>query len=83
MRVVIDINVLVSALIVPAGPPAAVVRMWLEGKFTLPTCAELIQPHKAGRLVNQLRKLANDIDLPIPTTITCWLCPKRARLITS
>jgi hypothetical protein len=81
MRVVIDINILVSALIVPTGQPAAVIRMWLDGKFTLLTCtthvnelratlhkprvAELIKPYKAGRLVNQVRKLAEDID-PLP-----------------
>ncbi len=66
MRVVIDINILVSALIVPAGQPAAVIGMWLDGKFTPLTCAthvnelrstlhkpriaDLIEPHKAGRL---------------------------------
>lgn len=81
MRVVIDINILVSALIVPTGQPAAIIRMWLDGKFTLLTCAthvnelratlhkprvaDLIEPHKAGRLVNQVRKLAEDID-PLP-----------------
>ena len=81
MRVVIDINILVSALIVPTGQPAAVIRMWLDGKFTLLTCAThvnelratlhkpriapLIEPHKAGRLVNQVKKLAEDID-PLP-----------------
>ena len=81
MRVVIDINILVSALIVPTGEPAAVIRMWLDGKFTLLTCAThvnelratlhkprvaaLIRPYKAGRLVNQVKKLAEDID-PLP-----------------
>ena len=81
MRVVIDINILVSALIVATGQPAAVIRMWLDGKFTLLTCAthvnelratlhkpriaELIKPHKAGRLLNQVRKLAEDVD-PLP-----------------
>ena len=81
MRVVIDINILVSALIVPTGQPAAVIRMWLDGKYTLLTCAmhvdelratlhkprvaELIKPYKAGRLVNQVRKLAEDVD-PLP-----------------
>jgi hypothetical protein len=81
MRVVIDINILVSALIVPTGQPAAVIRMWLDGKFTLLTCAthvdelratlhkprvaELIKPYKAGHLVNQVRKLAEDVD-PLP-----------------
>jgi putative PIN family toxin of toxin-antitoxin system len=78
MRVVIDTNILVSALIAPAGKPAAIIRAWLDGKFTLLTCAghvdklcstlqkprvaELINPHKAGRLVNQIKRLAEDID---------------------
>jgi len=81
MRVVIDTNILVSALIAPASKPAAIVDAWLDGKFTLLTCAthveelratlhkprvaELIKPYKAGRLVNQVRKLAEDID-PLP-----------------
>jgi len=77
MRVVLDTNILVSALISPAGPPAAIYSAWEAGKFTLVTCAEhleelratlrkptvaeLIKPHKAGRLVNQIRKLAEEI----------------------
>src|SRR5580693_1936748 len=81
MRVVIDINILVSALIVPTGQPAAVIRLWLDGKFALLTCAthvdelratlhkpriaELIKPYKAGRLINQLKKLAQNVD-PLP-----------------
>jgi uncharacterized protein len=81
MRVVLDTNILVSAVIAPAGKPAAIVRAWLDGKFTLLSCAahvdelratlqkprvaELIKPHRAGRLVNQIRKLAEDVgDLP-------------------
>ena len=81
MRVVLDTNIIVSALIAPAGKPAAVIRAWLDGKFTLLTCAaqvdelrstlqkprvaERIKPHKAGRLVNQIKKLAENID-PLP-----------------
>jgi hypothetical protein len=81
MRVVLDTNILVSALIAPAGKPAAIFNAWAAGKFTLLTCgtqldelrvtlhkprvAELIKPHKAGRLVNQVKKLAEDID-PLP-----------------
>lgn len=77
MRVVLDTNILVSALIAPAGNPAAIYKAWEQGKFTLVTCAEhldelratlqkpkvanLIKPYKAGRLVNQIRKLAEDI----------------------
>ena len=81
MRVVLDTNIIVSALISPAGKPAAIVDAWLDGQFTLLTCAThldelrstlhkprvaaLIEPHKAGRLVNQVKKLAENID-PLP-----------------
>ena len=81
MRVVLDTNIIVSALIAPAGKPAAIIDAWLDGKFTLLTCAahvdelrsalekqrvaELVKPHKAGRLVNQVKNLAEDID-PLP-----------------
>jgi putative PIN family toxin of toxin-antitoxin system len=81
MRVVLDTNILVSAMITSAGNPAAILNAWLDGKFTLltsvehvdelratlqkPRVAELIKPHKAGRLVNQIKKLAVDIgELP-------------------
>src|SRR5271169_6723889 len=77
MRVVLDTNIIVSALIAPAGKPAAIVDSWLDGKFTLLTCAahvdelratlqkpsvaELIKPYNAGRLVNQIKRLAQDV----------------------
>lgn len=81
MRAVLDTNILVSAMITSAGNPAAIVNAWLDGKFTLltsvqhvdelratlqkPRVAELIKPHKAGRLVNQIKKLAVDVgELP-------------------
>ncbi len=81
MRVVLDTNILVSAMITSAGNPAVIVNAWLDGRFTLLSCAahidelratfekprvaELIKPHKAGRLVNQIRKLAEDVgELP-------------------
>jgi hypothetical protein len=77
MRVVLDTNILVSALISPAGHPAAIYDAWEDGKFILLTCAEqldelratlqkpriaeLIRPHGAGRLVNQIKELAEEI----------------------
>jgi uncharacterized protein len=77
MRVVLDTNILVSALISPVGHPATIHDAWEDGKFALLTCAEqldelratlrkprvaaLIKPHKAGRLVNQIKKLAGEI----------------------
>jgi uncharacterized protein len=77
MRVVLDTNILVSAMITSAGNPAVIVNAWLDGRFTLLSCAAhieelratfekprvavLIKPHKAGRLVNQIRKLAEEV----------------------
>jgi len=77
MRVVLDTNILVSALIAAAGNPAAIYNAWENGKFTLLTCAEqldelratlqkprvadLIKPYNAGRLVNQIKKLAEAV----------------------
>ncbi|HEY2547854.1 MAG TPA: putative toxin-antitoxin system toxin component, PIN family [Candidatus Acidoferrum sp.] len=77
MRVVLDTNILVSALIAPAGFPAAIYNAWEQGQFLLLTCAEhldeirstlqkprianLIRPYKAGRLINQIKKLALQI----------------------
>ena len=82
MRVVLDTNILISALISPSGKPAAIYNAWAEGKFALLTCAdqldelratlakprvaELIKPYRAGRLVNQIRKLAEDVG-PLPS----------------
>jgi len=81
MRVVLDTNILVSALLVQLGYPAAIYRAWLEGHFSLLTCAEQldelkatlhkpaiaarIKPYKAGRLVNALKELAEIIG-PLP-----------------
>ena len=81
MRVVLDTNILVSSLMAQGGHPAAVYRAWQEGYFTLLTCAEQlvelratlrkpsiaerIKPYKAGRLVNEMKQLAEDVaELP-------------------
>ncbi|MFZ0678069.1 putative toxin-antitoxin system toxin component, PIN family [Candidatus Binatus sp.] len=78
MRVVLDTNILISALIIQTGNPAAIYRGWQEGHFTVLTCAEhldelratlrkpaiaeRIKPYKAGSLVNELKKLAECVD---------------------
>jgi putative PIN family toxin of toxin-antitoxin system len=74
MRVVLDTNILISALLIQVGHPAAIYRAWQEGAFALVVCAEQldelraalrkptiaarIKPYHAGRLVNQLKDLA-------------------------
>lgn len=81
MRVVLDTNILVSALMAPAGNPAAIYTAWQDGRFTLLTCAEQldelratlqkpavaerIKPYKAGRLVNELKNFA-EMTGPLP-----------------
>ena len=81
MRVVLDTNILISALLVQTGHSAAIYLAWQEGYFTLLVCAEQldelratfrkpgiaarIKPYKAGRLVNQLTRLAEVVD-PLP-----------------
>jgi putative PIN family toxin of toxin-antitoxin system len=77
MRVVLDTNILVSALLAQSGHPAAIYRAWQQRYFTLLVCAQQleelratlhkpavaarIKPHRAGRLVNQLKELAMNI----------------------
>ncbi len=81
MRVVLDTNILVSALMAPAGNPAAIYTAWQDGRFALLTCAEQldelratlqkpavaerIKPYKAGRLVNELKNFA-EMTGPLP-----------------
>ena len=81
MRVILDTNILISALLVQGGPPGAIYRAWIEGCFTLLTCAdqlaemratlrkptlaERIKPHDAGRLMNDLKHFAEGVD-PLP-----------------
>ncbi len=74
MHVVLDTNILISALLVRQSRPATICHFWREGRFTLLTCQEQldelrvtlrkpaiaarIKPYEAGRLVNELRSFA-------------------------
>lgn len=74
MRVVVDTNILISALLLSTGNPAEIYRAWVSGRFSLVSCEEQIsefratlekpalagriRPYRAGRLVNQIRRLA-------------------------
>lgn len=77
MRVVLDTNILVSALLVQGGYSGTIYSAWRERYYALLTCAEqidelhavlrkpalavLIKPYRAGRLINELRDLAETI----------------------
>jgi hypothetical protein len=79
MRVVLDTNILVSALMIGSGHPAEIYLAWHVGRFTLlkcreqleelratlrkPALRERIRPHVAGRLVNDLKQLAEVLAL--------------------
>ena len=43
MRVVLDVNVLVAALLSPTGPPARIVQLCLDGAFELVHSPHLIE----------------------------------------
>ena len=74
MRVILDTNILVAALISPSGPPAAILQAFLDERFALVTCEpqleeirrvtreaglrKRIKQSEAGTLVNELRALA-------------------------
>lgn len=74
MRVILDTNILIAALISPSGPPAAILQAFLDERFMLATCEPQIEefrrvmrepdlrkrvkPAEAGTLVNELRALA-------------------------
>jgi putative PIN family toxin of toxin-antitoxin system len=81
MLVVLDTNILISALLVETSQPARLIELWRDGRFTLLTAApqleeltrvtrypkirDRLNPALAGRLVNELRCLANIVtDLP-------------------
>ena len=84
MRLVIDTNVLLSALLSATSPPAQLLTLWRNGKFDLLTSPEQIDeikhvtrypkirsrlnPALAGRLVNRLRDLAIVIE-KLPKTV--------------
>ena len=78
MRLVIDTNILISALLAATSLPAQLVVLWRAGRFDLLTSAEQLDelmrvtrypkirerlaPAIAGRLVNDLRALAITLD---------------------
>ena len=78
MRVILDTNVLVAALMVSGGPPHLLLEAFLNDRFTLVTSAaqleefsrvtrypairSRIRPAQAGRLLNAIRCLAAQVE---------------------
>lgn len=81
MRVILDTNILLSALMTRGTPPDRLYEHWKNGHFVLASCdrqleelrrvtrrpffRDRIRPAEAGRLVNDLRRLALPGD-PLP-----------------
>jgi uncharacterized protein len=77
VRVVLDTNILLSALIRGDSVPGRILDAWFEDQFALlthpllieelravsrrPQIRSLIRPAQAGRLVNQIRALAEPV----------------------
>lgn len=73
MRVVVDSNVLFSALISPHAPPHALLEAWRDGRFELlvsqrqideirrasryPKLQRILQGHRVGALLNHLQRV--------------------------
>lgn len=78
MRLVIDTNILISALLSPLSPPAQLLILWRQGRFVLLTANEQLDELRrvtrypknrdrlpqalAGKFINELRGLAVVID---------------------
>ena len=72
MRVILDTNVLLAALISPHGPPEVIYRAWLAGRFDLvtstaqldelrrasryPKLRTLLPAHRIGAMVNNMQR---------------------------
>ena len=81
MRVVLDTNVLVSALLGTGSPPAQLLALWPRGRYQLltadlqleelrrvtryPQIRKRLRPAQAGELVNALYELAQRVE-PLP-----------------
>ena len=86
MRLVVDTNILISALLVGTSLPAHLIVLWREGRFDLLTSAEQLDelmrvtrypkirerltPALAGRLINELREVAVLVT-NLPTVTIC------------
>ena len=86
MRIVLDTNALISALLVQHSKPAQLLTAWRRGTFELLTCepqlAEirevtrrpalraLIRPALAGELINQLRSMALSTNILPPVDLS-------------
>lgn len=86
MRIAVDTNIFISALLVRTSLPAHLIAVWRAGRFDLLTAAEQLDelmrvtrypkirerlsPAVAGRLINELRDVAITL-ADLPTVTAC------------
>ena len=82
MRVILDTNVLLGALISPYGPPDVIYRAWLSARFELvtstpqleelrrvsryPKLKAILPAHRVGTMVNNMQRAIVIVNLPPP-----------------
>jgi putative PIN family toxin of toxin-antitoxin system len=82
MRVILDTNILIAALITTGTPPSELYVAWKRGRFVMLSCARQIEefrevtrrsgvsmrirPIEAGQMVNSIRGLSVMVD-PVPS----------------
>jgi hypothetical protein len=82
MRVILDTNVLLGALISPYGPPDVIYRAWRAARFELvtstaqleelrrvsryPKLKTILPAHRVGTMVNNMQRAIVIVNLPPP-----------------
>jgi putative PIN family toxin of toxin-antitoxin system len=82
MRVILDTNVLLGALISPYGPPDVIYRTWRAARFELvtstaqleelrrvsryPKLKTILPAHRVGTMVNNMQRAIVIVNLPPP-----------------
>jgi len=82
MRVILDTNVLLGALISPYGPPDVIYRAWRASRFELvtstaqleelrrvsryPKLKTILPAHRVGTMVNNMQRAIVIVNLPPP-----------------
>lgn len=82
MRVILDTNVLLGALISPYGPPDVIYRAWRAAKFELvtstaqleelrrvsryPKLKTILPAHRVGTMINNMQRAIVIVNLPPP-----------------
>lgn len=80
MLVVLDSNILLSALISPHGNPHGIYQAWRQGRFSVATCREqveeirrasrypklraILKPHLVGKMLNSIQRAQVFEDVP-------------------